>query len=46
MRIVGAEVVADFLSPVTIDEQIIRVDSPASLNEHALETWAYIRKEP
>jgi hypothetical protein len=46
MQIVATEVVADFASPVTIDEQIIRVDSPSTFDDQALEDWAYIRKEP
>ncbi len=41
----GSEVIADFSAPATIDEQIVRADYPSSLNEHALQAWAYIRKE-
>jgi len=46
MHIVASEVIADFHAPATIDEQIIRSDYPSNLNDHALESWAYIRKEP
>jgi hypothetical protein len=46
MYVVGTEVVADFNGLATIDEQILRVDRPQSLDGHALKAWAYIRKEP
>jgi hypothetical protein len=45
MNVVGTEVIADFHAPATIDEQVIRVDSPNSLSGYALQAWAYIRKE-
>jgi hypothetical protein len=43
--IVGTEVVADFPSPWTISEEIVRLDYPASLCAAALLLWAYRRKE-
>ena len=46
MRVVGTEVVADFPAPVTIEEQIIRADHPSRIEEHALQYWAFMRKEP
>lgn len=45
MLVVGTEVIADFRSPWTIDDQVIRVDYPASLADHFLDRWAYMRKE-
>lgn len=45
MYAAGSEVIADFHAPATIDEQVIRVDSPKSLSGYALQAWAYIRKE-
>jgi hypothetical protein len=46
MYVVGAEVVADFKALVSIDEQVIRVDSPEKLTGYALQAWAYMRREP
>ncbi len=37
MNVVGTEVIADFDAPATIDEQVIRVDSPKSLSGYALQ---------
>lgn len=45
MLCVGTEVIADFPSPWTIDEQAVRVDHPESLAPHLLRAWAYMRKE-
>jgi len=45
MRIVTAEVIADFPEPWRIEEEIIRLDFPEDLRAHCLETWAYRRKE-
>ena len=45
MRAVGSEVIADFPAPTTIDEQILRIDWPAGLEDRALQAWAYRRKE-
>lgn len=45
MRIVGTEVISDFPPEVALDEQIIRIDHPASLASHFLRAWAYMRKE-
>jgi hypothetical protein len=44
-QIAGTEVIADFSSPWTIDEEIVRLDYPADLNEEALPHWVYLRKE-
>ncbi|MBD0274272.1 MAG: hypothetical protein ICV73_20365 [Acetobacteraceae bacterium] len=45
MRVVGAQVVADFPPDVELDEQIVRSDHPAGLTPHFLRAWAYMRKE-
>ncbi len=45
MQVVGTEVIADFPPEVAFDEQIIRVDYPASLAAHFLRAWAYMRNE-
>ena len=45
MQVVGTEVIADFPPEVAFDEQIIRVDYPASLAPHFLQVCAYMRKE-
>jgi hypothetical protein len=45
-HIAGTEVVADFPSPWTIDDQLVRLDYPADVREAALQHWAYLRKEP
>ena len=29
-----------------IDEQIVRIDYPASLDKYVVQGWAYVRKEP
>lgn len=43
--IAGSEVIADFPSPWTLTEEIVRFDHPADLRSRALPLWAYARKE-
>lgn len=43
--VVGAEVIADFPSPWTIDDQALRVDCPEGLAAYLLDRWAYMREE-
>ncbi len=45
-QVVGSEVIADFPSPWTIEEEILRLDFPADPRPHSLALWAYLRKEP
>jgi len=45
MRGVATEVIADFGDGVMIEEEILRSDFPEDLHIHALEAWAYWRKE-
>lgn len=45
MQVVGTEVVADFLAPMSVAEEVIRVDYPGELGPHLLRVWAYLRKE-
>jgi hypothetical protein len=40
----GAEIIADFIEPWVIDEQVIRLDAPQRMAR--LEAWAYLRQEP
>jgi hypothetical protein len=42
---VGTEVVADFPSPWTVNENIVRLDYPDGVRPGALALWAYLRKE-
>ena len=42
---VGTEVVADFPSPWTVNENIVRLDYPDGVRTGALALWAYLRKE-
>jgi hypothetical protein len=44
-QIASTEVIADFASPWTISEEIIRIDCPAKIGASALAHWAYKRKE-
>jgi hypothetical protein len=44
-QIVGTEVISDFPSPWTIEEEILRLDQPADLGAKALAHWVYLRKE-
>lgn len=43
-RCVGTEVIADFWSPWTIEEEIVRHDAPQPMER--LAAWVYLRKEP
>ncbi len=45
LQAVGSEVIADFVSPMQIEEQIVRVDLPEDLKAHGLKAWAYMRRE-
>jgi hypothetical protein len=45
LRIIGTEVISNFASPATIEEQFVRVDYPADLDAHGLQEWVYRRKE-
>jgi hypothetical protein len=44
-QITGTEVVASFLAPWTIVEEVVRLDVPADLEVNALPLWAYRRAE-
>ncbi|PWJ94657.1 MULTISPECIES: hypothetical protein [Mesorhizobium] len=45
VRIVGAEVAADFPAPWTTSEDVARLDYPHDIRPGALDLWAYLRKE-